>query len=182
MAKVFKAKRVLYFIEGPMPSEDDKAGAAELAGQGFDVAFRNAILVSDSEAVEQFDDVAGAVPPAYERAKAAKEEAANAAKFALFDPDGDGRPGGAPKGGNKSKKDAKGGKGTSGKPEEPPPPPPPPAPAPAATETPPGAPPAPADGQQGGQGAWTPPGGPAAPAAAPGTPPAPGAPAWTPNS
>ena len=93
MAKVIKAKRVLFFINGPVASPEDHAEALALAGQGFDVVFRNAMLVTeDHGCVEPFDELAGEVPPVYERAAAMKannlqeqfnpepEDAPNAAK------------------------------------------------------------------------------------------------------
>lgn len=73
MAKVIKQKRLLFFINGPMPTEDDRAVALQLAGEGFDVAYRNANLISDGECVEAFDEVAGNVPRSYEEARRVKE-------------------------------------------------------------------------------------------------------------
>ena len=119
MGKINRASRVLYFIDGPTPSKEDEAAALELAGQGKDVVFRNLRWVKPEEAVEAFDDVAGKVPKNYLDAKAERESKAArdeaAGKFAAFDRDGDGSPGGAPKGGNRGK----GGR-TAAKPEEPP--------------------------------------------------------------
>lgn len=75
MAKVIKARRLLYFINGPTPTDEDVVIAQGFAGEGYDVVYRNADKVSPSECVEQFDEIAGAIPAVYERAKEAKAAA-----------------------------------------------------------------------------------------------------------
>ena len=62
--------RILFFIKGVMPSVE----AQEIAEQyGPNVAFRNAHFVSDTEAPEACDGVAGDVPERYKKLPTAEE-------------------------------------------------------------------------------------------------------------
>lgn len=56
--------KILYFIEGPLPTSEDYAKALELRAN---VMFRNAqaVPVDSSSALEECDGVAGEVPPSY---------------------------------------------------------------------------------------------------------------------
>lgn len=86
MAKTGKARIALYFINGPLPSEEDAAVARELAGEGYQVMFRNARYINPEDTIEAFDELAGAIPDNYAEAKVAKSEAAEARR-AAFAPD-----------------------------------------------------------------------------------------------
>lgn len=60
-----KAPKILYFIDGPVPSPADKAEANALRGKGVSVVFRNARYVEvDGGVDEPADGVTGAVIPA----------------------------------------------------------------------------------------------------------------------
>lgn len=75
MAKAFKRDRVLFFIIGSLPTEEDMETAEALNREGADVVYRNAVHVpadANVEACEPFDDVAGEVPDCYRRAKERK--------------------------------------------------------------------------------------------------------------
>lgn len=63
MARLRTLPRLLYFIDGPKPSEDDLAAAVAITE--YDVAFRNAQLVPGTGALENCQAVAGCVPPTY---------------------------------------------------------------------------------------------------------------------
>lgn len=54
-------QKILFFINGAVPTESDKAQAASISGR---VVFRNAQF-ANSESCEQCDAVAGAVPANY---------------------------------------------------------------------------------------------------------------------
>lgn len=68
-----RATKTLFFIEGVAPNEAEQAEADELPGM---VCFRNVTKYREEDAVEDFDAVAGAVPPKY--AAAARLKAATA--------------------------------------------------------------------------------------------------------
>jgi hypothetical protein len=58
--------KILYFIEGPLPTSEDYAAALELRAN---VVFRNALAVpEENSSLEPCDGVAGEVPPAYAKA------------------------------------------------------------------------------------------------------------------
>ncbi len=85
MAKTFQRKRVLYFIQGPVPTPEDNAEAMELAGQGLDVVFRNACMIQSDlnpRSCEPFDELAGAVPDVYYEAERMRDAATRKADFA----------------------------------------------------------------------------------------------------
>ena len=63
-------KKHLFFIDGPVPKEEQLVEAEKLPGF---VCFRNATMISPDEACEEFDYVHGEVPANYKRAAAAKE-------------------------------------------------------------------------------------------------------------
>ena len=55
--------KILYFIEGPIPTEEELHYAKQLSGE---VTFRNAAGVTDdTHAIELCDGVAGKVPEVY---------------------------------------------------------------------------------------------------------------------
>ena len=54
-------RRVLYFVDGPVPTPEDRAQATKLGTK----MFRNARLAGGADPPERCDAVAGAVPPAY---------------------------------------------------------------------------------------------------------------------
>lgn len=58
---MLKHPRILYFIKGPIPSEDDQFKARQF---GTNVVFRNAIF-ADTLAAEPCAGVTGEVPPEY---------------------------------------------------------------------------------------------------------------------
>ena len=61
-----KPDKILYFINGPLPTTEDYAAAAELRAN---VMFRNALAVSpDGGSLEECDGVAGEVPLQYAKA------------------------------------------------------------------------------------------------------------------
>ncbi|ALH23589.1 hypothetical protein PM396_gp06 [Xanthomonas phage vB_Xar_IVIA-DoCa1] len=74
-----KPAKILYFVDGPAPTPEDFAAAAELNAS---VSFRNARAVpSEAHSLEICDGVAGAVPPIYaekfpDAAEAIKKKAA----------------------------------------------------------------------------------------------------------
>lgn len=70
MAKVNRNKRVLFFVNGPLPTDEQRT-EAEAFGPG--VVFRNAALIRPDDRPEAFDDVAGEVPEIYAVAKAEKK-------------------------------------------------------------------------------------------------------------
>jgi hypothetical protein len=59
---VRKWPRILFFINGSIPSEEEVAEAESL---GFNVTFRNALFVAAEGALEACDGVAGDVPERY---------------------------------------------------------------------------------------------------------------------
>jgi hypothetical protein len=72
---MFKLPRILFFISGTLPTEDDFAKASEIKGN---VVFRNASAVPNEEhSLETCDGVAGAVPEIYAKRFATAEEAVN---------------------------------------------------------------------------------------------------------
>lgn len=68
-----KLRKVLFFINGAAPSEEATA-EMEAFGQGHVVCQRNAMHVHDGDPIEDFDIVAGEVPPSYAIAAAEKTE------------------------------------------------------------------------------------------------------------
>lgn len=64
MAKTGK-QRILFFINGVSPSDEDKAEALALAGEGKIVCFRNVTRSKKDEAIEAFDGLAGDPPKWY---------------------------------------------------------------------------------------------------------------------
>lgn len=68
-----KPAKILFFVDGPAPSPEDYAAAAEMSAT---VNFRNARAVpSEPHALEICDGVAGAVPPLYAERFPTAEEA-----------------------------------------------------------------------------------------------------------
>ncbi len=63
MAKIKRAKRILFFTAGIVPTDEEQA---EFEALGSGAAMRRADLVRTDEALEAFDEVAGAVPPNYQ--------------------------------------------------------------------------------------------------------------------
>ena len=61
-----KTPKVLFFINGPVPTADDLQQAAELEAQGNKVGFRNVQWVTPDAGIEIFDALAGAVPKMYQ--------------------------------------------------------------------------------------------------------------------
>lgn len=86
MAKTHKPKIALFFINGSQPTDEDAAVARELAGEGYQVMYRNARYINEGDTIEAFDEIAGAIPDNYAAAKVAKSEAADARR-AAFVPD-----------------------------------------------------------------------------------------------
>lgn len=68
MAKSFIRTKVLYFISGVVPTAGQAVQIEELLQAGKDVFQRNAMVVSDTDSLEAFDELAGAVPKRYLRA------------------------------------------------------------------------------------------------------------------
>lgn len=54
-------KTILFFIEGSIPTDEERAAAEKLGTSRF----RNARLVKDSDPIEKCDAVAGAIPEIY---------------------------------------------------------------------------------------------------------------------
>jgi hypothetical protein len=75
-----KTFNTLFFILGPVPTEEDRAAADALAGN---VAFRNASLVPEGSAPEKADFVAGAIPEIYKDFPKAKKVAVTKSKEEL---------------------------------------------------------------------------------------------------
>lgn len=73
MTSILKIPVILYFINGPLPSEGDKAAAEKYDGKAK-VVYRNAYHVQDTDALEKADGVAGAVPPRYKEVYKNAEE------------------------------------------------------------------------------------------------------------
>lgn len=67
-----KYPRILFFVAGVMPTEEDFAAAEKL---GPNVSFRNASAVPNDGALEKCDGVAGKVPARYAEAFPTAEEA-----------------------------------------------------------------------------------------------------------
>lgn len=67
MTTILKIPVILYFINGPLPSEGDKKAAEKFDGKAK-VVYRNAYHVQDTDALEKADGVMGAVPPRYKEA------------------------------------------------------------------------------------------------------------------
>ena len=59
-----KVYKTLFFINGVAPTEEQQAEADEMRGQ---VCFRNAHMIREDAALEDFDAVAGEVPPQYQQ-------------------------------------------------------------------------------------------------------------------
>lgn len=58
-----KIKKILYFIEGSVPGEDDLQMAEKMNGN---VCFRNAWMDAEGTYIEDADEVAGKAPARYE--------------------------------------------------------------------------------------------------------------------
>jgi len=71
-----KAK-IIYFINGSVPSADDLANAEKIQGV---VVFRNVKFILPEDAAEPCDGVAGAVPKQYLGVASAESAVAHAAK------------------------------------------------------------------------------------------------------
>ena len=69
-----KLAKILYFIEGPLPTGEQQHEAANIRG---DVSFRNALAVPEEEVgcLEDCDGVAGKVPDVYAQAFPSANEA-----------------------------------------------------------------------------------------------------------
>lgn len=59
-----KVHKTLYFIRGVAPTEEQQAEADDMKGN---VCFRNVVMLRDDASLEDFDAVAGEVPPQYQR-------------------------------------------------------------------------------------------------------------------
>lgn len=57
-----KYPKILYFIKGSMPSDDDFKNAESF---GVNVSFRNALFITDVGTLEHCDGVTGVVPEKY---------------------------------------------------------------------------------------------------------------------
>lgn len=68
-----KQHKTLYFVTGVSPTEDQQLEIDAIAGL---VCIRNAAKIEPEDSVEDFDFVAGDVPPSYAKAAALKAEAA----------------------------------------------------------------------------------------------------------
>ena len=71
-------KKVIYFINGPVPTVEQRNEAATLGA-----VFRNALAIGQTDYVEKCDAVAGCVPAAYRNipmAKAADDKSGNKGK------------------------------------------------------------------------------------------------------
>jgi hypothetical protein len=66
-----KAK-VLFFIAGTVPNDEEREAAKQYEANGGRICYRVARLVRNDESPEDFDIVAGAVPPVYAKAAADK--------------------------------------------------------------------------------------------------------------
>ena len=86
MANIKKLPVVLFFIAGPVPTEEEQEQAEAI--EGANVKFRNASLVLPGHSPEAFDDVAGLVPEVYEEAKAEQEGTKNPARKSAKSDDG----------------------------------------------------------------------------------------------
>lgn len=74
MGKRYHRANVLYFISGVIPTEAQAVNIEELLAGGKEVRQRNATMVTDGEALESFDEIAGVPPARYvEAAKAAEK-------------------------------------------------------------------------------------------------------------
>ena len=62
------SKKILFFIAGSIPTDEERA-AAEKMGTSM---FRNCQLVKDSDPIEKCDSVAGAVPEIYKNIEVAE--------------------------------------------------------------------------------------------------------------
>lgn len=62
---IIKKTKVIYFIDGPAPTEADHAAVERIAKYRSHIVFRNAQHIVKGEALEQCDLVAGAVPSLY---------------------------------------------------------------------------------------------------------------------
>lgn len=65
-----KVVKTLYFVTGVAPTEEQQAEIDAMPGN---VCVRNAIKIREEEPLEDFDYVAGDVPPVYAAAAATKE-------------------------------------------------------------------------------------------------------------
>lgn len=76
-----KPAKILFFVDGVAPSNEDFEAASKLTAQ---VVFRNARAVPPEGALEECDGVAGKIPPTYAEAYPEADEAikAHAAKLA----------------------------------------------------------------------------------------------------
>ncbi len=63
-------KKHLFFIQGPVPTPEQLDEASKIAGF---CCFRNALLIVEGEACEDFDQLHGDIPVNYQRAAVAKE-------------------------------------------------------------------------------------------------------------
>lgn len=77
-----KPAKILFFVDGVAPSNEDFETASKLTAQ---VVFRNARAVPAEGALEECDGVAGAVPPSYAELPTAEDAiAAHAEKIAAL--------------------------------------------------------------------------------------------------
>ena len=77
-----KPAKILFFVDGVAPSNEDFEAASKLTAQ---VVFRNARAVPAEGALEECDGVAGEVPPSYAELPTAEEAiAAHAEKLAAL--------------------------------------------------------------------------------------------------
>jgi len=78
-----KPAKILFFVDGVAPSNEDFEAASKLTAQ---VVFRNARAVPPEGALEECDGVAGKIPPTYAEAYPEADEAikAHAAKLAAL--------------------------------------------------------------------------------------------------
>jgi hypothetical protein len=77
-----KAPRILFFIDGDVPSKKEYAAAARL---GPNTSFRNAQYINEEGALETCDGVAGVVPKRYAEKYPSAEDALTAYARVLED-------------------------------------------------------------------------------------------------
>lgn len=68
--KLNKKCKILYFVDGPAPSNEDFEAAENMKAH---VVFRNARAVSDAESLENCDGVAGLIPEIYKNKPKAED-------------------------------------------------------------------------------------------------------------
>lgn len=75
---IIKKTKVIYFIDGPTPTEADHVAVDRIAKYRTQVVFRNANLIVPGEALEKCDLVAGHIPALYNEFPRAEENKGDA--------------------------------------------------------------------------------------------------------